>query len=265
MCELADIPGLAELWGRTVGDERICVAVVDGPVDIGHQVFHGANIDRLENVWPEEGLESPNAAHGTHVASVVFGQHGSPVPGVAPRCRGLSVPAFSARRRRTSQLELARGIELAVEAGAQVINVSGGQLSASGEAEDALDRAVRYCQDRNVLVVAAVGNDGCFCNHVPAGLPWGLAVGAVDDDGQPLASSNWGPAYREHGILAPGENIVGAVPGGTTMRRSGSSLQPDRGRGGRPAAVPADPVRSGARPDGDPIGASRYCRSLRDR
>lgn len=51
-----------------------------------------------------------------------------------------------------------------------------------------------------------------------------LAVGALDDDGQPLAMSNWGPAYRGHGILAPGANILVASPGGRAIKASGTSL-----------------------------------------
>ncbi|HEV8557066.1 MAG TPA: PatA/PatG family cyanobactin maturation protease [Actinophytocola sp.] len=170
---------------------------------------------------PPQGAK---AAHGTAVASVVLGQHEGPIRGVAPRCRGLSVPVFSDQRPKTSQLELARGIELAVDAGAHVINISGGQLSPSGDAEDPLARAVRFCAERNVLVVAAAGNDGCFCVHVPAALPAVLAVGALDDAGEPMPMSNWGAAYQRQGILAPGQNIRGAVPGDGTADHSGTSF-----------------------------------------
>jgi cyanobactin maturation PatA/PatG family protease len=224
MCELAAIPGLAALWKETLGDKRICVAVLDGQIDTTHPAFEGAMVSRLRGPWPDETCDGPKAAHGTHVASIVFGRHGGPAPGVAPGCRGLSVPVFSDRRAQTSQLDLARGIEAAVEAGAHVINVSGGQLSPSGEADDLLVRAVELCRDRNVLLVAAAGNDGCLCQHVPAALPSVLAVGAMGDAGQPLESSNWGETYRDHGILAPGENVLGAVPGGGTFRASGTSI-----------------------------------------
>jgi len=228
LADVRAIPGLSELWHRTTGDERICVAVVDGRVDNRHPAFLGAALTHLPGIGSQDDAEpktaGPKTAHGTHVGSVIFGQPGGPVPGVAPGCRGLSVPVFSDHRRRTSQLEIARGIELAVEAGAHVINVSGGQLSARAEAQDPLARAVQHCRDNNVLVVAAAGNDGCFCNHVPAALDPVLAVGAVDDDGRPLDMSNWGPAYRGHGILAPGANILVAAPGGQVIRRSGTSL-----------------------------------------
>ncbi|MEA2467704.1 MAG: hypothetical protein QOJ57_1830 [Thermoleophilaceae bacterium] len=224
MADVATIPGLAELWGRTVGDDRIRIAVVDGAVDMAHESFSGADLVVAKGIWPrEENYEGPKARHGTYVSSVIFGQHAGPVPGVAPGCSGIAIAAFSDRRR-TSQLDIARAIELAVESGAHVINISGGELTSSGEAEDFLARAVRLCHERNVLVVAAAGNDGCYCDALPAALPTALAVGALDEAGDPLECSNWGPAYQDHGILAPGENILAAVPGGTVTRCSGTSF-----------------------------------------
>src|SRR5262249_3560830 len=41
--------------------------------------------------------------------------------------------------------------------------------------------------------------------------------------GAPSPFSNHGDDYRDHGILAPGEDIEGAVPGGGTARRHGTS------------------------------------------
>lgn len=247
MTDLERVPGLERLWAQTTGDENILVAVVDGPVARDHPALAGATIDVLTGVWPAEGTATRPGRHGTAVASVLFGQPGSAVRGVAPRCRGLSVPAFSARRDKTSQLELARGIELAVERGAHVINVSGGQFSPSGESDDPLSRAVRLCAQENVLVVAAAGNDGCACNHVPASLPGVLAVGALDELGKPLAMSNWGPAYRDQGLMAPGENLLTAVPGGGTARRTGTSLATPSWPGWRPCCWPSR-YGSGAAP-----------------
>ena len=113
-----------------------------------------------------------------------------------PAARGLLLPVFNDEGRLLSQLDLSRAIEKAVEAGAHVINISGGQLTEVGEAEDWLDRAVRHAGNSGALIVAAAGNDGCACLHVPAALPTVLAVGAMDDEGRPLDFSNWGENYR---------------------------------------------------------------------
>jgi cyanobactin maturation PatA/PatG family protease len=163
-------------------------------------------------------------AHGTHVSSVIFGQQGSEVEGLVPGCSGFVIPIFSKDDSTVSQLDLARAIELAVDKGAHVINISGGQLTDVGEADIWLHNAIRLCCDRNILVVAAAGNDGCECLHVPAALPNVLAVGALDRRGQPMDFSNWGGAYRTGGLMAPGEEILGAKPGGGTTRASGTSF-----------------------------------------
>jgi subtilisin family serine protease len=72
--------------------------------------------------------------------------------------------------------------------------------------------------------VSAAGNDGCDCLHVPAALSSVLAVGAMDSQGKPSDFSNWGTAYQSKGLLAPGENILGAKPGGGTDRLNGTSF-----------------------------------------
>ena len=94
----------------------------------------------------------------------------------------------------------------------------------AGEADEWLQRAVELCRERDVLIVAAAGNDRCACLHLPAALPSVLAVGAMDDDGYPLEFSNWGAGYGRQGVLAPGFDVPGAVPGGGTARLTGSSF-----------------------------------------
>ena len=208
------------------GHPDICIAVLDGPVDLRHPCFQGANLSVLPTLVSSEAIRPDGAmsGHGTHVASIVFGQPGSPVTGVAPQCRGVIVPIFADDRCSATQLDLARGIEQAAQAGAHIINLSGGQLTDFGEADGWLENAARLCQERNILLVAAAGNDGCDCLHVPAALPNVLAVGAMDAHGQPLDFSNWGDRYQRQGLLAPGENILGAKPGGGTESLSGTSF-----------------------------------------
>lgn len=208
-----------------LGSPEICIAILDGQVDLNHPCFEGANLTLLPSLVSDEVVPAGSMSlHGTHVTSVLLGQPGSPVVGIAPRCQGLVIPVFSDDGRSPSQLDLARAIEQAVNAGAHIINISGGQLTDEGEAEGWLERSVQLCQDNNVLIVAAAGNDGCDCLHVPAALPAVLAVGAMDSQGQPMEFSNWGEIYQEQGILASGENILGAKPGGGTVQLSGTSF-----------------------------------------
>ncbi|MFM7381691.1 MAG: S8 family peptidase [Microcystaceae cyanobacterium] len=224
MTNLLTIPGLKGLQRQTQGTSEITVAILDGVVDTDHPCFDGANLTRLPTLVQHDATHGQMSTHGTHIASLIFGQSDTEIPGIAHHCQGLLVPVFSDDRRKLSQLDLARAIEQAAEQGAQIISISGGALTDIGEAEDWLARAVERCGEQNILIVAAAGNDGCDCLNVPAALPSVLAVGAVNARGRPLDFSNWGETYQSQGILAPGENIRGAKPGGGTVELSGTSF-----------------------------------------
>ena len=220
------IPGLNELWAESLGDPRICVAVLDGPVDLSHPSLATANITQIETLVSGIADQGPASQHGTHIASIIFGQHHGPVKGIAPHCRGLIIPVFKddgAGSIACSQLDLARAISVAIQEDAHIINISGGELTISGTAHPILTDAVRDCSNRGVLIVAAAGNEGCDCLHIPGALPSVLTVGAMSAQGEPLDFSNWGERYRAQGILAPGENILCASSGGVTVRNSGTS------------------------------------------
>lgn len=216
---------MSQLWQATTGDSDICIAVIDGPVNLTHPCFDGANLKQVSVKAQGNGLA---IQHGTHVTSVIFGQHNSPVKGIAPDCRGVVVPIFSEKAngqiQASTQANLARAITKAVDNGANIVNVSAGEFSKSGESGTYLEKAIKYCEDNNVLIVSATGNNGCACVHVPASNPNVLAVGAIDNEGSPMNFSNWGNAYKENGILAPGKEIEGATPDGGIVGKTGTSF-----------------------------------------
>jgi cyanobactin maturation PatA/PatG family protease len=216
------VADLTLLWRLTTGDPDICVAVIDGAVDLTHPCFEGAALTAID------GASREPTRHGTEVASLLFGQHGSNVTGIAPRCRGLIVPVYApvgdGSRLRATQLDLARAITTAVERGAHVVNVSGGEGVSSPEPERFLADALRLCAERDVLVIGAAGNGGCDCVEVPAAVPTVLAVGASDGRGMPSAFSNWNDAYRDHGVVFLGRDLIAAVPGGGVTRVTGTSF-----------------------------------------
>ena len=208
------------------GHEDIVVAILDGPVHHGHPALASARIDTLPAATGSAGA-APRSDHGTHVASVILGRG----TGIAPGCRGVVIPVYgedaAGQLVDCDQTALAMAIDRAVEAGAHVINISGGVLSTSGRAEFLLESAVDRCVKRSVLIVAAAGNDGCDCVHVPAALPGVLAVGAADAEGRPLGFSNFGGALRGQGILAPGAGIPGAgIPDGIVGKTGTSFAAP---------------------------------------
>ncbi len=222
------LPDIKRLWSLTKGDPNIRIAVLDGPVDKTHSCFVSADLKYInfkESKISQKGLA---IQHGTHIASIIFGQHASSMKGIAPRCQGLLFPLFKDGNADdlipSSQLELAQAITRAVQQGANIINISGGELESSGEGSDFLSDAIRDAHENGVLIIAAAGNNGCECLHVPAAMPSVLAVGAMDEAGNPLQFSNWGQQYQTQGILAPGQNIPGAGPNDSIVLKSGTSF-----------------------------------------
>lgn len=218
-----DVPGLAGLRELTLGHPSVVVAVVDGRIDTSQPSLAGASFRVVDSGAPVGPPEGRTADHGTYVASIIAGQPGTDVEGIAPNCTFLAVPAWTPERPRPSQIDLARAIEAAVDEGADIINLSGGQFVDAPMAQDHLERAVQKCIDNDVLLIAAAGNDGCPCLHVPASLDGVIAVGSRGEE-EASDFSNHHEMYQRNGITAPGEHITGATLNGGTQEQSGTSV-----------------------------------------
>ncbi|MFB9268381.1 S8 family serine peptidase [Bradyrhizobium erythrophlei] len=212
--------GTADTLRKTIGaclgqgDPRVRIAVLDGRVDATHGCFLGAHLRPLEIPVT---ADSDASARGTHTGSLIFGQPGSSVAGLAPRCRGLIVPVFGNDGPRCSQLCLARAIELAIEHGAHIIDISRGEFVSSGTTQLELTRAIDRCVHHNVMIVAAVTTVG-----LDAAEPI-LAVDAIHEPGHLPFERIGGHARSGRYVLAPGSNIEGAALQGGIAHRSGAS------------------------------------------
>lgn len=230
MPDLRGIPGVPELWELTLGERSVRVALIDGPVDLDLPCFESADVEVLEPTWlPRQYEEAAKGSararleHGTWVSSVLFGTHGSDVPGFAPGCKGLVIPSLRGDIAEVDTINTVHAVEAAVEAGADIVLLELCFPSRSGDVGDMLERALRQAAEQGVLLVAGAGNESGRSTCFPAASPAVLAVGAYDDDGRVFGFSNWGQEYDGHGIAAPGANIPGALPGGGTITHKGTS------------------------------------------
>lgn len=227
MDPVTDIPGLLPVReDASAGDPEIRIAIIDGPVDFTHPSL------RTARLLPDAAMPTDRAAvrseHGTHVASVIMGSPDGSVLGIAPNCTATVYPIYRENDvgglEPTSQAAVALAINRALDNGADIINISSGEQTPTGQAHRILADAVERCAKLGKLIVAAAGNDGCRCLHVPAALDSVLAVGACDLDGEPLPFSNFGDLYLENGILAPGKDVKGASVQQSVTLRSGTSF-----------------------------------------
>jgi cyanobactin maturation PatA/PatG family protease len=175
-----------------------------------------AEIETLQATIPQPIKERLNGIfHATGIFGTMFGQPGSPVEGVAPYCTAINIPLFETPTsdEALSPLNLAHSFNLALKLGVNIIHCAACHPTKTGFAHEMIQKAVKQCQDNNILIVAPSGNNKGEWSCAPAILPNVLAVGMMKDDGQPANYSNWGGQYQQQGILAPGENIVAALPG----------------------------------------------------
>ncbi|RJF67400.1 peptidase [Rhodopseudomonas palustris] len=199
------------------GDSRIRIAILDGPVDRTHDCFRGARLVPLDTPASAQGGDGPAAAQGTHIASLIFGQPCSSVEGVAPLCRGLIAPIFRGDRLGARQSDLAHAIGMALDHDAHVIHVSGGLLEGRQPIAELIE-AVQRCNERNVLIVAGGGRDGCGSLLRRSGATRLLPVGAIDRRGRLIGGGD--PSLRELGIAVPSTAVRGAeLEGGRGERR----------------------------------------------
>jgi len=177
--------------GRGAG---ITVAVLDSGVTAAG-ALDGYSIETLDLTGELGG----DTAHGTAVAAIIAGSD-SDSPGVAPGARLISVKVLS-EDGRGDAFTLAKGIVEAVDRGANIINMSLGSHSDSF----ILQQAVAYAVERNVLLVAATGNDAKEGVLFPARYKDVMAVAAVDFNNEHLYFSNRGD---EVDLAAPGAGVA---------------------------------------------------------
>ncbi|MFE4863010.1 type VII secretion-associated serine protease mycosin [Streptomyces sp. NPDC056670] len=212
-----------QAWQTTKG-KGITVAVLDTGVDGSHPDLEGQVLPGNDLIGFGAGQGSRDwARHGTAMAGIIAGHgHGAGdragVLGIAPEARILPVRVIlestdPARKqaRETKGGALAAGIRWAADNGADVINLSLGDDSASAHPEPAEDAAIQYALGKGAVVVASAGNGGDQGDHIsyPAAYPGVIAVAAVDKNGTHASFSTrrW---YAT--VSAPGVDVVIADP-----------------------------------------------------
>ncbi|MCH8476128.1 MAG: S8 family serine peptidase [Opitutales bacterium] len=180
-------PERVEDWGR-----GITVAVLDtGVNDLpGNQPFR--QIDLLAGN-PEAQEMSP---HGRAVALLLAGQEG-----LAPASDLLSIRVLDGKGQ-GDVFTVAEGIVRAADEGAKIINLSLG----SARDHPVLQDAVRYANSREVLLIAAAGNEGREGLPYPAAYPEVFSVTAIDAQRQQAHFANRGSID----LAAPGVGV--AIP-----------------------------------------------------
>lgn len=214
-------------WTVTTGvgasGTPVTVAVVDTGVQRNHPDLAGVVLSGIDlvadNPASTDGSNDENG-HGTHVAGIVgaIANNSIGVAGLAPGVRILPVRVLDGDGSGYDS-DVADGIVKAVDRGAGVINLSVGGGTEAG----ATGQAVKYALSKNVVVVAAAGNERQDGNAIsyPAADDGVIGVAATDSSNKDAPFSNTG-AYVD--LAAPGVSIWSTYKGSTYKALSGTSM-----------------------------------------
>lgn len=210
------------VWPLVEQKETVYVAVVDTGVDYTHpdlknRVDAGKGYDFINN----DSDPMDDNGHGTHVSGIIAAEmnNGEGIVGVAGTLDVSIIPIKVLDAEGYGQSDIvAKGIEYAVDQGANIINLS---LGGPGEDVD-IANAVRYASEKGVLVVAASGNDNQNSDsYTPAGLENVYTVGAINPLKTKARFSNYGNSVE---VAAPGVKILSTVPGNQYEAWDGTSM-----------------------------------------
>jgi type VII secretion-associated serine protease mycosin len=197
------------------------VAVLDTGVDATHPDLAGRVLPGNDFVAAGGDGRTDPQGHGTHVAGIiaaVAGDHRG-IAGLADGADILPVRVLDATGSGWAS-DAANGIVWAVDHGAGVLN-----LSLTGADDATLAAAVSYAQSRNVVVVAAAGNDRNSGDpaEYPAAYPGVAAVAATDAT---MASAGFSETGADVKLAAPGVAILSTYPValGSFASMSGTSM-----------------------------------------
>ncbi|MET8248762.1 type VII secretion-associated serine protease mycosin [Streptomyces sp. NPDC005202] len=227
---------LDALWSRSKG-KNVRVAVIDTGVDVKNpQLTDAVDVRSGRNFLPskdskgkaiDRGNDSgttDTVGHGTKVAGIIAARpaKGTGFVGLAPEATIIPVKQNDAEGHGDA-LSLARAVRYAIQAKADVINISQDTQNAV-EPTPRLKEAIDAALAQKIVVVASAGNDGLGGNvkkTYPASYDGVLAVAASDRNNERASFSQSGDFV---GVAAPGVDIVSTVPKGGHCSDSGTSF-----------------------------------------
>ena len=195
------------------------VAVVDSGVDADHPDLAGRVVAGPDLVDGDDNPDDPTG-HGTHIAGIIAAAAGNGVggAGIAPAARILAVRVLGPDDN-GSAANVAAGIDAAVAAGAQVINVSLNWSQASPQLAS-VTAAMERAADAGALLVVAAGNDAQVRCEEPVLPQRALCVGALNTDLKLASFSSYGQGL---GLVAPADDVLSTWRDGGYERMSGTS------------------------------------------
>ena len=184
------------VWPLTKGDPNIVIAVLDQGVQLDHPDLNLWPISYSTITHTNDG--SPVGNHGTPCAGIIASRmdNGTGVTGLASNCRVMAISTHFA------DTQVAEGLYYAADNGARVVSMSFGVYSSWMMWDfSIIEAALQYCRDKNVVLVAASGNEDIAVSRFPGSDPRTICVGGSNRDderkraGDTSIENWWGACY----------------------------------------------------------------------
>lgn len=212
-------------WDKERGSSSVIVAIIDTGIAYedysipSYELYEVSSNDGYYHLAPDltstqfaagydfihdDSHPNDQYSHGTHVAGTVAQatNNGVGVAGMAPNCKLMPVQVLDYTGSGPADV-IADGIMWAADNGADVINLSlGGEPGAQSQVEH---DAIIYATNKDVVVVAAAGNQAVGELSYPGGFEECIGVAALDYNYDLSPYSQWGPGLD---ISAPGGNTA---------------------------------------------------------
>jgi subtilisin family serine protease len=192
---------------------NVTIAVIDSGIDAKHPELANSVSDSFDALGSKEGPHT----HGTGIAGAIVAH--ARLMGSAPEARLIAIRAFGsgAKGAESTSYVILRGLDYAVEHGAQIIN-----MSFAGPKDPLVERGIAATAARGIVMVAAAGNAGAKSPPLyPAANPNVIAVSGTNAQEKLFAASNRG---NHIAIAAPGADIFLPAPDEKYQITSGTSF-----------------------------------------
>jgi subtilisin family serine protease len=231
-----------QVWANGDTGEGIVIGTSDTGVDATHPALAGSmrpGDDSWYDPWNASRTPTDHNGHGTHTLGTALGRGGIGVApgaqwiGCADLDRNLGDPAYYLDCLQFMLAPFRYGGDPLRDGrparGADVLTNSWGCPGVEGCDRASLQPAIDALTAAGVFVVVAAGNAGPRCGSLadpPAPYANTLTVGAVNRGGALADFSSRGPVSGEEKpeVLAPGVDVVSALPGGGYGMLSGTSM-----------------------------------------
>ncbi len=194
----------------------------------------GDDINNMnEKSYGNNDVKGPDPTHGTHVSGIIAAdrKNNLGIKGIADNVKIMVVRAVPNGDERDK--DVANAILYAVDNGAQIINMSFGKSFSPNK--ETVDKAVRYAEQKGVLMIHAAGNDAEDIDtekNYPSRI---YADGKEAKNWIEVGASAWGSdedfvgSFSNYGkksvtLFAPGVEIYSTVPNSKYKNESGTSM-----------------------------------------